>query len=610
VSVFLDGVRVNEPAVEEVNFDLLPLDDVERIEIIRGPHAIFGRNTLGGAVHIVTRRAGRRPEAEAEVEGGSAGYQTARARAGGPLGPLDGYLSLEQSTVQGWREASQAQTMRGFGKLGLRRGDTDVVLSYQLQQDDLHQPGSLPLSMLEVDRTKNYTPGDFFRPTLHLVTANARQRLAPGLSLSANAFLRVLDAEQFNSSWISSDTRLFNATRTTGATLQLDHHAPLGPFRSDLSLGGEASYTTIRIQVHQEPNSQVSLSTDGLPLPRLSSDVSDTQHAAGAWLQERLRIASGPLSGLSVIGALRFDWIAHDILDTSPDDPGKATGTRSFSAWVPAAGLSWALPHGIVASASYTGGFRAPAFLELTCADPAAPCIGLQAGVAPDTSLGPLRPVHSRTVEAGVSVSPWEALTARASVFRIDLHDDIFSVTPAGTTSVVFQNVGDTRRQGVELALRGRAGPVTADAAYAYTVATFQSDLELATPRTGGTEQVPRGAELPLTPRHRASLDARVRVFSWLDLGAGVRYVGSQWFQGDEANVAPKLPAYTVFSAGAEARWRTLSAFVRATNLLDRRYSTFGTYSVNGQAPGQPIEPFLTPAPPLQLFAGLRWELR
>jgi hypothetical protein len=34
ISVFVDGVRVNEPAVEEVNFDLLPLDDVERVEQI------------------------------------------------------------------------------------------------------------------------------------------------------------------------------------------------------------------------------------------------------------------------------------------------------------------------------------------------------------------------------------------------------------------------------------------------------------------------------------------------------------------------------------------------------------------------------------------------
>jgi outer membrane receptor protein involved in Fe transport len=56
VSVFLDGVRLNEPTVEELNFDLIPLEDVERIEVIRGASVLFGRNTLGAAVNIVTRR--------------------------------------------------------------------------------------------------------------------------------------------------------------------------------------------------------------------------------------------------------------------------------------------------------------------------------------------------------------------------------------------------------------------------------------------------------------------------------------------------------------------------------------------------------------------------
>jgi outer membrane cobalamin receptor len=78
ISVFLDGVRVNEPAAEEINFDLIPLDDVERIELIRGPTAIFGRNTPAGAVNIITRRGGAEREIMPEVSGGSFGRQQYR----------------------------------------------------------------------------------------------------------------------------------------------------------------------------------------------------------------------------------------------------------------------------------------------------------------------------------------------------------------------------------------------------------------------------------------------------------------------------------------------------------------------------------------------------
>jgi iron complex outermembrane recepter protein len=610
LSVFLDGVRVNEPAVEEVNFDLIPLSDVERVEIVRGPHAIFGRNTLGGAIHIVTRRGGPTPEAEVEVEGGSWEHQEVRARAAGPLGPLDGYLSLGELTERGWRVAGASKGVRTFGKLGLQHEGTDAALSYQFQIDRLEEPGSLPLPLLERDRRQNYTAGDFFRPTLHLVTANVRQRLAPGLSLAVNGFFRALDTEQFNASFISPDTRLFNHTRSEGAIVQLDHRASPGPLRSRLTAGAEATHNSVHIVVHEEPNANFTATEGGIPLPALTSDLSDTQLAFGAFLQEHVRIAEGPLAGLGATAALRFDRITHDIVDVSPDAPGKATGKMAFSAWVPSAGAGWTFTPRWLVSAFYSEGFRAPAFLELTCADPAAPCIGLQAGVAPDTSLAPLHPVRSRSYEVGVSAFPVDGVTASASAFRIDLRDDIYAVTAPGTTRVVFQNVGDTRRQGVELALRVQRGPVDVLGSYAYTLATFESELALASPRTvDGVETVRPGAELPLNPRHRLDLDGRFRALSWLTLSAGLRYTSSQHFIGDEANVAPTLAPYVILRAGAEARWRTWTAFLRAVNLLDRRYETFGTFAPNGRAEGRPIEPFLTPGLPLRLVIGLRFEL-
>jgi outer membrane receptor protein involved in Fe transport len=604
LSVFLDGVRVNEPAVEEVNLELVPLADVERIEIVHGPHAIFGRNTLGGAIHIVTRRGGSRPESEVEAEAGGAPYQQVRANVSGPIGPLDGYLAADQAYDAGWRDGGASRGARVFGKLGLRTADTDATLSYQFQRDRLHEPGSLPLSMLQQDRTQNYTPGDFFRPELHLVTLNAQRQLAPRLSLAVNAFVRALDGEQFNASWLAPDTRLFNGTRSVGGTAQLDHRASFGALRNQIAAGAEASRSSVRITVHQEPNAQVPDE-----VPHVSSDVADAQIAAGAFVQDRLRLASGPLAGAAVTAALRFDWIAHDIVDRSPDDPGKATGRASYSSIVPAVGLRWPFAARWLASASYSGGFRAPAFLELTCADATSPCIGLQAGVAPDTSLTRLRPVRARSLEAGVSASPLDDVNVAVTAFRIDLRDDIFAATLPDTTKVVFQNVGDTRREGLELKARGAVGPVTVEGSYAFTLATFESDLSLATPRLAGPENVSRGAELPMSPRHRAGLGCRVRALSWLDLSAGLQYVGAQHYLGDEENVAPRLPAYVVLGAGAEARWRTWSAFVRATNLLDSRYEVFGTFARNGRVVAGTVEPFLTPGPPLRIFAGLRWGL-
>src|SRR5438445_4377832 len=112
ISVFLDGVRLNEPTVEEVNFDLIPLDDVERIEVIRGPSALFGRNTLGGAINLVTRRGGDAREIVPTIAVGSFGRQEYRLRASGSARPFDYTASLTQLLDDGYRDASPARASR------------------------------------------------------------------------------------------------------------------------------------------------------------------------------------------------------------------------------------------------------------------------------------------------------------------------------------------------------------------------------------------------------------------------------------------------------------------------------------------------------------------
>jgi outer membrane cobalamin receptor len=60
IAIFLDGVRMNEPEASQVNFDLLPMDHISRIEVLSGNGSLLGRNALGGAVNLVTT--GRRRE--------------------------------------------------------------------------------------------------------------------------------------------------------------------------------------------------------------------------------------------------------------------------------------------------------------------------------------------------------------------------------------------------------------------------------------------------------------------------------------------------------------------------------------------------------------------
>jgi outer membrane receptor protein involved in Fe transport len=260
---------------------------------------------------------------------------------------------------------------------------------------------------------------------------------------------------------------------------------------------------------------------------------------------------------------------------------------------------------GVGVYAAYAQGFRAPAFLELTCAGPGAVCPGLQVGVAPDP---PLKAVTAQSFEIGghARLAPW--LRAEISGYWTDLTDEIFAVTPTSTTGVFFQNVGDTRRQGVEVGLRGRFGGVLEPYLnYAFTRATFQSRAELATPLPPGTETVQPGDRLSLVPEHRINIGADYRPWPWLQLTAGTGWVGSQFLRGDESNRQRPLAPYWVTQGGASVRWRGLEGFVQVNNILNAKYETFGTFAPNGLQLGSPVERFLTPAPTINVLAGLQY---
>lgn len=629
ISVFVDGVRVNEPTVEEVNFDLIPLDDVERIELIRGPSAVFGRNTLGGSLNIVTRRGGDTREIVTEAEGGSFGRQKYRASLGGASGPIDYYVAGSILREDGWRDHGAASLNKAFGKLGFHRGDTDATLSFQYANNKIQQPGSLPPDELHQNPKQNFTGGDFFAPTLYFGILNARQALGNETAISVNAFARKFESQQFNASLISDNTRVFTDTLSAGGTLQLNYEPTLFGSRHHFAAGVEYAHSRVKSTVYEELNSRtlpecVDEATEAgqdvstaCPLRKLSTQVRDAQNSVGVYAQDTWDVAKGlfaPGDGLVLTGALRWDWLRHDITDDSPAQPGRpnASGVSVFQRLNPRVGFNYNLSRDTGVFFSFSEGFRAPAFLELTCASPAAICPGLQAGVAPDP---PLKAVKAWNYEIGFRSRPVPWLEGQLSLFRTDVVDDMFAVSPTGTTGLFFQNIGNTRREGLELSARATFRPVEAFLSYTYTKATFRSAVELATPRlTAGctespcTELVRKGNDLPLIPNHRLNAGLDYHPLPWLTLSLTGALVGEQRFRGDEANVADPLKAYVVMKAGIRARWKGLTGYVWIHNLLNNRYETFGTFAPNAKLPGDPVQPFATPAPPIGVVAGLTYR--
>jgi len=150
---------------------------------------------------------------------------------------------------------------------------------------------------------------------------------------------------------------------------------------------------------------------------------------------------------------------------------------------------------------------------------------------------------------------------------------------------------------------------------YSYTAATFQGSFSLATPRLTPdctappcTEFVRKGNDFPLIPRHRVNAGIDYHTTHWLTLSLGATFVSQQFLRGDEENVETPLDSYVVLRGGLSAQWRKFRAVIWVNNLLNAKYETFGTFAPNAKRAGNPIEPFLTPAPPINVMAGLTYR--
>ena len=611
VSVFLDGVRINEPDAQEVNFDLIPMDAVRHAELVRGPSSLFGRNTLAGALLLSTDRGQQQPELHAELEGGAFGYRGARVAGGGIAGGLDGYVMARVGDEDGWRDGTNARTRMLFTTVGRRRDSSDVALSVLYANDRISEAGSLPESYLDVNPRLNYTGGDFFQPDLWHVALRGERSVAGG-TMRGNAFVRDNDIEQYNVNVPPPNTDGFVRNLSAGTTLEWTRPVFLGAHALTITVGGEYAHDDVKYRF-------LAVNTPGVPTDSASAADVGCNPATGVCTQVRVKddnaalYAQGVLElapRLALTAAARGDYVRipyRDELDPSND------GTSEYTRISPRVGLNYQLTDDFRGYVAFNTGFRAPAALELACASPDAPC-SLPSALGADP---PLKPVTVYDYEAGIDWEPAPRTNLDVVAFRSDVHDDILFTQPTATQGF-FQNVARTRRNGVEIS-GGVALPagLRAFASYSYTAATYRTTVQLASAIEDAAPAEP-GDRFPLSPLHRGTvgLEALRTVGSTvLDGALSVRGASSQFLRGDEANDFAPIAGYAVVDLRVAAETPHFGVSLYVTNLLDHSYETFGIFAQNAKGPlggpppadpeDAPVERFLTPAFPRALTLSL-----
>lgn len=677
LSVYVDGVRVNESFGDTVNWDLIPESAISTISLMSGSNPVFGLNTLGGALSVQTKSGHDNPGTELEASGGSFGRRSVEAETGGEAGAFDYFLTGHYFDENGWRDHSPTRVWQGFGKVGWQTDSTDIDLSYSYADTFLYGDGATPLSMLYYRREQTYTP-DYTQNLMNFVNLTGTQSLGEHLLLTGNAFYRNLITGTLNGNVNDSyldqsypgppldcadsaasavalaycapgqvaTSRL--TQRTTGLGLQLtDSHDLLG-WKNQAILG--ADYDDARDGYSQAYEYGGIASDHALiyePSPYNGQTVialSGSNRVFGGYLTDTL----SPSELVHLTAAVRYNNATETLngstVDTAVADFGSGfdtsaptVGDHTFSRFNPAIGLTVTPNESTTYYAGYNEASRTPTVIELGCANPAEPC-GLPNDFASDPGL---KQVVARTIEFGLRGNrPDQSLNWSADLFRSVNSNDIQFVATS-TNSGYFDNVGATRRQGLDLALGGKRSGWTWKLAYSYVDATFQSSFVVNAPSNSSSDAngnilVQPGDRIPLIPRSTGRLvldyDFRKR---W-DLGGTVIFASGSYLHGDEnnANVAGQTSAAGAYISPTGSGWIPsyllvdfqgsyhinphLQLFARIANALDKQYSTAGfltsnAFNPNGSFRADPNtwtnENAVSPAAPRAFWAGVRLNL-
>jgi outer membrane receptor protein involved in Fe transport len=288
--------------------------------------------------------------------------------------------------------------------------------------------------------------------------------------------------------------------------------------------------------------------------------------------------------------------------------------------------------------AGYSEGSRAATSIELGCADPDQPC-KLPNAMAGDP---PLSQVVTRTLEAGIRGS-LRAVTWNAGYFRAGNTDDILFVRSEQTGFGYFKNFGRTRREGLELGARARAGRAMLGAGYTFLAATFQSEegvngegnssSDADAPGLEGVIEIEPGDAIPLIPRHMLKVFAEVQVTRAFAIDVDLLALSGVTARGNENGdheadgtyyLGPgATEPYAVVNLGARyAVTPWLTVIGQVNNLFDHRYTTAALlgstgFTETGSFVARPFpavggefplthSTFYAPGAPVRGWAGLR----
>ncbi len=550
--VLIDGVKVND-AGGFYDFSDFSTDNIERIEIVRGPHsALYGSDAMGSVIQIFTKRGKGTPRVEASFAGGNLKTFEEKMDLSGGAGQVDYSLGLGRSDTDGNLRINNhfgVTTVNGRVGVTLEKA-LDLSLAVRYTDSDLNFPTEAGGDRFN-GRRLPLDPNQSSDQQRLVVSGKASHALTSwwGQTLQLGWYRRnfALD-DPFNAGIDFSAFHSKNEERRFSLDYSWNLTAP--------TVLGVSSLLTTGFAFEREEFDQRAAATE-TDFPSSSANAARRDNKAG-YLQGQ------------------FDWRKQVFLTAGFRVDGNSTfGTEA----TPRVSAAWIVPYlGTKLRSGYGEGIKEPSFVE-NFGD------GSQFVVGNPN----LRPERTRSWEVGLDQPLLQGLADFSVTYFHNRFKDLiaFIFTPTPGCPASFCNVQKARAEGVELAATIRPG-------YGLTIGGAYTYLDTKVLDDGGIESVvlQKGQRLLRRPRNAGSLTID---HGWRRLHTSLTatFVGQRpdIFTDPMTFVTQRVTAEgytTVDLAGSylllkdTRHLRELTLFGKIQNLFDRNYQQVAGFSAPG----------------------------
>lgn len=537
--VLVDGVPQNKGKDKLVDWDLISMDNIESIEVVRGPaSALYGDNAMSGVINIITKKPKGKPETRVSTSFGSFNTQEYGALASGTYKQLEYLLGASCKTTKGFRKHCDYNRTHVGGKLDYTINDAqNLKLSLDYYEKER---GAIPWALTEaqiVQDRRQARPGtenDKSNETKSDISITYVWDINNKVNTEVAFYYKYSDVNSFftRGSTESTKKEQLEDEDTYGILLKGSMNQEIMGLSHKFTAGIDLERYNFDYEEYKAPYQQRGA---------LQSDYAVTRDKIGPYLQDEIELSDS----LWIIGGVRYDWANFDFNNRKTANNSK---TEKLSKITPRCGLVYIYQKDSNLYANYAQAFRAPTIGQMFT-------YGSEAN-------SDLKPEEATSYEVGLRHRFDECFKANMSLYWMELDDEIWY----DFATRKYQNYGKTSHKGIETGLDFKINKsLSSFANYTYSRAKNESGSDA-------------GKYLTNIPIHKASSGLHFTTEFGLSWDLIVAYIGSSHIDSTNDN---KLSSVTTADTKVSYQYKAMKVFLAIDNLLDKEYNSHGFVSRN-----------------------------